>query len=400
MAAKPTNKNKPEASTPKPSNAVSNNHAIKNDFNKRFGEGTFFTFEDDHRADVFPIASGIPTFDFASGIGGIPSGRIIEIFGPESGGKTSLALMIVANFQKIARLPGPFFNKKAAFLDAEHALDPLHVKALGVDTSQETGMLINQPETGEKAFDLMDGMCSSGSFGIVVVDSAASLVPQAEFDNDNDYNPMGMQARMLSKGLRKLKGPASTSGTTFIFINQIREKPNSQGLPLTTTPGGRALKFYASLRIEVKSKKMVQAGVEVGLETVLKFVKNKVSSPFKEAEYDYYWQGGVDRVKNIMSVALSAGIIHRKGSYYFYGLDPNDSSQPFKDASGQELKWQGKEPLLQVLRDNPELYEYTMDIVLKKIPKESLFFGEDPDEELPDSELFKADSDEQENLFS
>lgn len=367
------------------------NKDLKNDFNKRFGEGTFFTFGDNDRATVVPISSGIPTFDYASGIGGIPSGRIIEVYGPESNGKTSFCLMLVASFQRLARLPGPFFGKKAGFIDAEHALDPLHVENLGVDVSPETGMLVNQPDSGEQAFDLMEAMCNSGQFGLVIVDSAAAMVPQDELENDMGYNPIGLQARMLGKGLRKLKGPASKSNTSFVFINQIREKPGIQGRTVTTTPGGKALKFYASMRIEIRGQKIEKNGSEIGLATTAKFVKNKVARPFTVAEYDYHWIGGVDQVKNIMDAAISTGVIHRRGAYYFYGSDADDTKSAYMDNAGNKLMWQGSEPLLEVLRTSPSLYEYTNNMVLGIIPKDAVFVDEgheeDEDEEPTEEQL-------------
>jgi|GEM_PF-1491625 len=386
MAGKATAEKK--AATEKKSPTMMDNKAIQADFNKRFGEGTFFTLGGSDRAKVTPIPTGIPTLDYCSGIGGIPSGRIIEIYGAESSGKTSLCLMVAAEFQKLARLPGPFFGKKVGFIDAEHALDPLHVQNLGVDVSPETGMLINQPETGEGAFDLMEAMCQSGQFGLVIVDSAAALVPLAEVENDMEYNPIGLQARMLGKGLRKLKGPAHTTNTAFIFINQLREKPGMKGMVVNTTPGGKALRFYASMRMEVKATKIVKSNTELGLATTVKIVKNKVAVPFTTAEYDYYWIGGVDRVKNIMDVAVDLGVIHQRGAYYFYGPDPSDSKNVYKDGAGNELKWQGKDALLEALRVSPALYEYTNDLVLGKIPSDTVFVDEsaDSEEELKDEE--------------
>ncbi|GAK41957.1 hypothetical protein TCA2_4449 [Paenibacillus sp. TCA20] len=384
MAATTKAKKNDEKESAKPKNPVMmDNKAIQADFNKRFGEGTFFTLEGNERTQVTPIPSGIPAFDFATGIGGVPSGRIIEIYGPESSGKTSLCLMLAGKFQELAKLPGPFFGKKVGFIDAEHALDPYHVSNLGVDTSAN-GMLINQPETGEGAFDLMEAMCLSEQFGLVIVDSAAALVPLAEVENDMEYNPIGLQARMLGKGLRKLKGPAQKTGTTFIFINQLRQKPGLKGAVVNTTPGGLALRFYASMRIEVKATKIEKGGSEVGLATTLHFKKNKVAVPFTTAEYDYYWVGGVDRVKNIMDVACDLDIIHRKGAYYFYGADPDDSKNPFTDGSGNELKWQGKEQLLQALRVSPALYEYTNNLVLGNIPSDTVFVDESDSDEEPD----------------
>jgi recombination protein RecA len=363
---------------------------IRADFNSRFGEGTFFTFGDTTKAEVYPIPTGIPSVDYASGIGGMPSGRIVEVFGPESSGKTSLALMTVAEFQKLAMTPGsPVYGKRAAFIDAEHALDPIHVGALGVDVSAETGMLVNQPDSGEQAFDLMEAICLSNQFGICVVDSAAALVPMAETEHGMDYNPIGLQARLLSQGLRKLKGLAYKHNVLFIFINQLRMKVVMMGNP-ETTPGGQALRFYSSQRIDVRSKPIEKSSVFIGQATTIKFKKNKVARPFTNAEYDYYWVGGVDRVKSIMDVAVDTEVINRAGAFYFLG---EDIKNPLTDGAGNQLKWQGKENLLEALRVSPGLYNYINDIVLGKIPKDAQFVSEDEDDEdLADEEAMKQEA--------
>jgi recombination protein RecA len=245
-------------------------------------------------------------------------------------------------------------------------------------------MLVNQPDSGEQAFDIMEAMCYSNAFGLIIVDSAAALVPLAEVENGMDYNPIGLQARMLSKGLRKLKGLAYKHNVTFIFINQLREKPGAQGTVIEVTPGGRALKFYASIRMDVRAKKIEKSGTFVGNATTVKFVKNKVAPPFTNAEYDYYWHGGVDRIKNIMDVAIDTEVISRAGAYYFYG---EESKNPYTDGAGNQLKWQGKENLLDALRNSPALFEYTNSIVQGKIPKDTQFVSESDDDPAEESEL-------------
>jgi len=358
---------------------------IREDFNKRFGEGTFFTFEDTSKAAVTPIPTGIPSVDYAIGIGGLPAGRIVECYGPESSGKTSVALMTIAEFQKLAKDPSSmFYGKKAAYIDAEHSLDPIHVKNLGVDTSMETGMLVNQPDSGEQAFDLMEAICLSNQFGICVVDSVAALVPMAEMEHGMDYNPIGLQARMMSQGLRKLKGLAYKHNVLFIFINQLRSKVGIMFGNPETTPGGQALKYYASVRIDVRSKFLEVGGEQVGLQTKMKFVKNKVARPLTVAEYDYYWTGGVDKVKNIMGVAIDMDIIHKRGAWYFFGPDPEDSKNVYCDGSGNLLKWQGKDALEAVLKSSPELYQYTYDLVMGNIPRDTQFIHEEEEQHEPD----------------
>lgn len=349
--------------------SVVSNSDIVSEFNKKFGEGTFFTFEDvGAQTKVFPISTGIPSVDYASGIGGLPLGRIVEIFGPESSGKTTLSLYAIAQFQQLAKTPGSaVFGKRAVYIDAEHSLDPIHIQNIGVDITAKTGMLINQPESGEQAFDLMESICLSNRFGICVVDSVAALVPMKETENDMSYNPIGLQARMMSQGLRKLKGLAAKHNVLFIFINQLREKMVMMGNP-ETTPGGRALKFYASVRMDVRRKMIERQGVNIGQSTTVKFVKNKVSRPFTIAEYDYLYAEGIDLLKDIMSVAIEQDIIKRAGAWYFLG---ESSKHPYKDTQGNDLKWQGKDALLESLRQSPALFQYINQMVQGNIPKDA-----------------------------
>jgi recombination protein RecA len=359
---------------------------IKADFAKRFGEGTFFTFGDTETAEVYPIPTGIPSVDYASGIGGLPLGRIVEIYGPESSGKTTVSLMVISEFQRLAKDPNsPFYGKRAGYIDAEHALDPVHVRALGVDVSPETGMLVCQPDSGEQAMDVAEAICLSNQFGICVVDSVPALVPIKEMENDAEYNPIGLQARLMSQGLRKLAPLAYKHNVLFIFINQLRMKVGQMFGNPETTPGGLALKYYATMRLDLRSKPIEKNGTFIGLETTVKFRKNKVARPFTTATYDYYWDTGVDRVKNIMEVATEMDIIHRAGAYYYLG---EDSKNPYKDSMGNELKWQGKDNLLEALRNSPALYNYINDLVLGKIPKDAQFVVEnDHEEEEPAQDL-------------
>lgn len=348
---------------------------VKKTFNKKFGEGTFFTFADEATAKVMPIPFGIPSLDFASGIGGLPGGRIVEIYGPESSGKTTVSLYVLREAQRLARIPGhPLYGRRVGFIDAEHALDPSHVQAIGVDCNEISGMLINQPDSGEEAYDLMEAMALSDQFSVVVVDSIAALVPMKEAENGMDYNPIGLQARMNSQGLRKLKGVAYKHNTLFIFINQLRMKVGVMHGNPETTPGGQALKFYASVRLDVRRKEIKKGDVFLGQTMTIKFKKNKVFRPFTQAEFDYYWIGGVDLLKDIMEVAIETDVIKRAGAYYFLGPDKDN---PYKDGDGNELKWQGKETLLEVLRLSPGLFGYVNDMVQGNIPKDAQFVTED-----------------------
>lgn len=353
--------------------------ALISDFNKRFGEGTFFTFSDTEKVKVVPVSSGIPSFDYASGIGGYPLGRLVELYGPESSGKTTVALKAIATFQEAAKNPNsPFYGKRAAFIDAENALDPIHVAALGVDVSEETGVLINQPDSGEQAYDLMEAICHSGQFAICVVDSIASLVPLKETQEDMSYNPIALQARMNSQGLRKLKGPAHKNNVLFIFINQLRTNPGQMFGNPEVTPGGKALKFYASMRIDVRRKEIKKSDVVLGQTITTKIVKNKVSRPFTKAEFDYYWDTGIDITKDIMEVAMETDVIKRAGAYYYLG---ESYKNPAVDHQGNQLTWMGKDSLLEVLRTSPGLFKYINDMVLGYIPKDAQFVDESPEEE-------------------
>lgn len=357
--------------------------------NKKLGAGTVFSFEDTESVKVQPVPTAIPSFDYALGIGGWPLGRVIELYGPESSGKTTIALQTVAQYQKLAKDPNHLFSKRpnVCYIDAEHALDPLHVERLGVDVSEETGMLINQPDYGEQAFDTTEAMIHSGEVGLVVIDSVAALTPKKEIEGSNEDNQVGLQARMVSKALRKITAPALKNDVLIICINQIREKVGVMYGNPETTPGGRALKFFASIRVEVRKKEIKKGDMVYGQTMTLSVKKNKVARPFTKSEVDYYYDTLFDTSKDIMNVAIEMGIIHRKGAYYFLGADPEDSKSPYLDEQGKELKWQGKDTLERVLKESPELFKYINDIVQGRIPKDVQFIDatsmeEDIEEEL------------------
>jgi recombination protein RecA len=359
---------------------VSNKELLKM-INSRMGEGTIYTFDGEETVKVQPVSTGVPSLDYALGIGGMPWGRIVEIYGPESSGKTTLALKTISTFQKLAKQEGhPFYGKKAAFIDSEHALDPLHAQSIGVDISSE-GMLIAQPTCGEEAYDLMEALILSGHIGVIVGDSLPSFIPRAVIDGSAEDNHIGLQARLNSKCIPKIATLASKHNVLVIIINQIREKVGTMFGSPETTPGGRALKFYSSVRLEVRRKEIRTKDAVIGQTISVNVKKNKVSRPFTTAEFDYYWDTGIDVVKDIMNVAIDMGIIHRKGAYYFLGPDPEDAKNVFKDSNGNELKWQGKQTLEAVLRQSPALFNYINDIVQGRIPKDAQFVEETPDEE-------------------
>ena len=297
---------------------------------KQFGKGSVMRLGDDNRPPVQVIPTGSLALDVALGIGGLPRGRVIEVYGPESSGKTTVALHAVANAQKA--------GGNAAFIDAEHALDPVYARALGVDTDS---LLVSQPDTGEQALEIADMLIRSGGIDIIVIDSVAALVPKAEIEGEMGDSHVGLQARLMSQALRKITGALSATGTTAIFINQLREKIGVFfGSPETTT-GGKALKFYASVRIDVRRiETLKEAGAPVGNRTRAKVVKNKMAPPFKQAEFDIVYGKGISREGSIIDMGVEAGIVRKSGSWCTYG----------DDQLGQ-----GKENVRQFLVDNPEL---------------------------------------------
>ena len=331
---------------------------------KQFGKGSVMRLGDDNRPPVQVIPTGSLALDVALGIGGLPRGRVIEVYGPESSGKTTVALHAVTNAQKA--------GGNAAFIDAEHALDPVYARALGVDTDS---LLVSQPDTGEQALEIADMLIRSGGIDIIVIDSVAALVPKAEIEGEMGDSHVGLQARLMSQALRKITGALSATGTTAIFINQLREKIGVFfGSPETTT-GGKALKFYASVRIDVRRiETLKEAGAPVGNRTRAKVVKNKMAPPFKQAEFDIVYGKGISREGSIIDMGVEAGIVRKSGSWFTYG----------DDQLGQ-----GKENVRQFLVDNPELANEIEQKILV-----SLGIGEAPDPDQASQDVPDIDPDE------
>jgi recombination protein RecA len=320
---------------------------------KQFGKGSVMRLGERAAAPIEVIPSGSIALDVALGIGGLPRGRVVEIYGPESSGKTTVALHAVANAQAAGGV--------AAFIDAEHALDPDYARALGVDTD---ALLVSQPDTGEQALEIVDMLVRSGAIDVIVIDSVAALVPRAEIEGEMGDSHVGLQARLMSQALRKITGALSNTGTTAIFINQLREKIGVMfGSPETTT-GGKALKFYASIRLDVRRIETLKDGADaVGNRTRVKVVKNKMAPPFKQAEFDIVYGQGISREGSLIDVGVDQGLIKKSGAWYTYDADQLG---------------QGKENVRSFLRDNPDL----ADEIEKKI-KEKLGIGAQIDEGAP-----------------
>ncbi|WP_016699520.1 recombinase RecA [Actinoalloteichus spitiensis] len=320
---------------------------------KQFGKGSVMRLGDEGRAPMEVIPTGSIALDVALGIGGLPRGRVVEVYGPESSGKTTVALHSVANAQRAGGV--------AAFIDAEHALDPEYAKALGVDTDS---LLVSQPDTGEQALEIADMLIRSGALDILVIDSVAALVPRAEIEGEMGDSHVGLQARLMSQALRKLTSALHTAKTTAIFINQLREKVGVMfGSPETTT-GGRALKFYSSVRLDVRRIETLKDGSDaVGNRTRVKVVKNKVAPPFKQAEFDILYGHGISREGSLIDMGVEHGILRKSGAWYTY--------------EGDQLG-QGKENARRYLRENGDVANE-----LEKRIKEKLGIGpklDDPEE--------------------
>ena len=297
---------------------------------KSYGKGSIMRLGDEVRAPIEVIPTGSVALDVALGIGGLPRGRVVEIYGPESSGKTTVALHAVAEAQRKGGI--------AAFIDAEHALDPEYAKKLGVDTD---ALLVSQPDTGEQALEIMDMLIGSGALDIVVIDSVAALVPRAEIEGEMGDSHVGLQARLMSQALRKITGRLAQSRTTAVFINQLREKVGVFfGSPETTT-GGKALKFYSSVRIDIRRiETLKEAGNPVGNRTRAKIVKNKMAPPFKQAEFDILYGEGISREGGLLDMGVEHSIVRKSGAWYTY--------------DGDQLG-QGKENSRRFLKDNPDL---------------------------------------------
>ena len=331
--------------------------AAMSQIEKEFGKGSVMKLGEFKSMNVEAISTGALNLDIALGIGGIPKGRIIEIFGPESSGKTTLALHAVAEAQKA--------GGEAAFIDAEHALDPAYAKKIGVDIDN---LIVSQPDTGEQALEIAEALIRSGAIDIIVVDSVAALVPKAEIDGDMGDSHIGLQARLMSQALRKLAGAINKTNAIIIFINQLREKVGIMFGNPETTPGGRALKFYSSVRMDIrKIENIKQDGEVVGSRTRVKIVKNKVAPPFREAEFDIIYGKGISKEGSLLDLAVDLDIIEKSGSWFSYG--------------GEKIG-QGRENAKKYIMEHPKMAEEVEKKVRDNFSKafeNALVDGETPD---------------------
>jgi recombination protein RecA len=307
---------------------------------KQFGKGSVMKMSDRPQMDIEAISTGALSLDLALGIGGLPKGRVVEIYGPESSGKTTLAMHVVAEAQRMGGI--------CAYIDAEHAVDPVYARQIGVDVDE---LLISQPDTGEQALEISDMLVRSGAIDVVVIDSVAALTPRAEIEGEMGDTHVGLQARLMSQALRKLTANISRTQTIVIFINQLREKIGVMFGSPETTPGGRALKFYSSVRLDIRRIESIKEGVEVvGNRTRVKVVKNKCSAPFRQAEFDIMYGKGISREGSVLDVAVDLGIVKKSGAWYTY--------------EGEQLG-QGRENAKTFLAENPsvmiEIYDRVRD---------------------------------------
>ena len=312
---------------------------------RQFGKGSIMRMGDEEPRKVASIPTGALALDLALGVGGVPRGRIVEIYGPESSGKTTLALHIIAEAQKAGGL--------AAFIDAEHAFDPAYAEAIGLDLEN---LYFSQPDNGEQALEIADTLVRSGALDIVVVDSVAALVPRAEIEGEMGDSHVGLQARLMSQALRKLSGSLSRSGTTAIFINQLREKIGVMFGSPETTPGGRALKFYSSVRLDIRRIGALKAGNDtVGNQTRVKIAKNKVAPPFKVVDFDIMYGEGISKEGSLLDMGIEHGVVQKSGAWFAYG---------------DERLGQGRENAKQFLKENDDVRERILADIYEKLGRE------------------------------
>jgi recombination protein RecA len=336
------------------------------DITKRFGEGAIMKLGDAQSLAVDVIPTGTLSLDLALGVGGIPRGRVTEIYGPEASGKTTICQHIVAEAQKA--------GGTAAFIDMEHALDPAYAARTGVDIEN---LLISQPDTGEQALEIAESLIRSGAVDVIVIDSVAALVPRAEIEGDMGDSHMGLMARLMSQALRKLSGAIRQTNTSLVFTNQLREKIGVVFGNPETTPGGRALKFYSSVRLDVRRIQSIKSGTDIiGSRTRVRVVKNKVAPPFRTAEFDIMHDEGISKTGDVLDLAVELGVVDKRGSFYYYGDDLRIA--------------QGRENAKEYLKENPDMTEEIESAIRELVLEEHPFLGaadEDDDNPVDEEDL-------------
>lgn len=329
---------------------------------KKYGDDQVFSFDNVNAPKYHIIPFNLPSLDYESGVGGIPTGRIIELYGDYSAGKSTVSNLLIKSAQALAKLPGFFKGKRVLLIDVENAADKAYLKKMGLDLSEETGLIIARPDSGEDAFDIMEAACLSGEISLIITDSVPALLPIKMMENDMDYNPIGLQARMISLGMNKLKGIASKTNTACVFINQTRVDVGKMHGNPETTPGGKALSFYATMRIRLARNIIVKGKDKIGQTIRASFEKNKVSAPFTKTEFNYFFDSGIDMHLDIAKLSNRLDIFSKSGSWFYLG---ESMKTPDQLSDGTPIKFNGETQLADAFRQHFELF-LTANTLIKK----------------------------------
>lgn len=337
---------------------------IFKDMIKKYGDDVVFSFDDDNAPQYHIIPFNIASLDYESGVGGVPTGRIIELYGDYSAGKSTITNFLLKSAQALAKKEGFFKGKRTALLDMENAADKKYLKRMGVDLSPDKGLIVARLDSGEDAFDMMESLANSGEVSLVIVDSVPALLPIKMMENDMDYNPIGLQARMISLGLNKLKGVASRTNTTFVFINQTRVDVGKMHGNPETTPGGKALSFYATMRIRLARSILTKGKDKVGQNIRASFEKNKVSAPFGKTDFDFFFESGLDVYLDIAKLSNKLDVFNKAGSWFYLG---ESMKKPDQLSDGTAIKFNGETQLADAFRQHLELFMLANTIIHQKL---------------------------------
>lgn len=334
------------------------------DMQKRYGTDLVFAFDNENAPKYHIIPFNLPSLDYESGVGGVLTGRITELYGDYSAGKSTLSNLLIKSVQALAKLPGFFLGKRVLLIDAENAADKAYLKKMGIDLSEETGLIIARPDSGEDAFDIMEAACLSGEIALIITDSVPALLPIKMMENDMDYNPIGLQARMISLGLNKLKGIASKTNTACVFINQTRVDVGKMHGNPETTPGGKALSFYATMRIRLARSVIVKGKEKVGQNIRASFEKNKVAAPFTKTDFDFYFNSGIDMYADIAKLSNKIDIFSKAGSWFYLG---ESMKNPDTLSDGTPIKFNGESQLADAFRQHMDLFFMANTLITQKL---------------------------------